>query len=79
MAGLLNNLSALSAPPKEIIVVDDLSTDSTVKIAKTFTQVTTVSLAENPEGWIGKTWACQTGAQLAACFFLPGAANHCKL
>ncbi|MEM2237148.1 MAG: glycosyltransferase family 2 protein [Candidatus Caldarchaeum sp.] len=48
---------------KEIIVVDDNSTDSTWEVAKTFIAegVKLVRVGDLPAGWVGKTWACNVG------------------
>jgi len=72
LSRLLPSISAQEFAPHEIIVVDDQSTDGTAKVA-----------AENgahvipgqplPDGWFGKPWACQQGADAATgewLFFL---------
>ncbi|MEM4302741.1 MAG: glycosyltransferase family 2 protein [Candidatus Caldarchaeum sp.] len=48
---------------KEVIVVDDNSTDSTWEVAKSFMaeDVKLVRVGETPAGWVGKTWACNIG------------------
>jgi len=50
--------------PREIIVVDDGSTDRTAEIAR---QLGTMVIASQPlpDGWRGKTWACHQGAEAA--------------
>ncbi|MGH8436794.1 MAG: glycosyltransferase [Pseudomonas sp.] len=55
---------------KEIIVVDDGSTDATGDVARAFAERTSAALrvvetAPLPSGWIGKSWACWTGYQEA--------------
>lgn len=55
-------------PPEldlEIIVVDDRSTDDTVKTAESF-GVKTLSLAGTPEGKAGKSSACWKGAEASS-------------
>lgn len=67
---LLRSLAAQPVQPKETLVVDDTSTDRTAEIARQFgAQVLTSKPL--PEGWRGKTWACQQGARAASGkFFL---------
>ena len=69
---LLDSLRHSAIAPTQILVVDDGSTDNTAAIA---TQHGALALASAPlpEGWTGKTWACQQGALAAtndALFFL---------
>ncbi len=61
---LLRSLQNQPVPPDEIIVVDDASTDRTAAVAAGLGArvVTPPSL---PDGWRGKTWACQHGAEQA--------------
>ncbi|MEX2284758.1 MAG: glycosyltransferase family 2 protein [Gemmatimonadota bacterium] len=64
----LSSLVTSSYPHREIIVVDDDSTDSTGDIARAFAerepgQITVVNNDPLPEGWVGKSWACWTGYQ----------------
>jgi 4,4'-diaponeurosporenoate glycosyltransferase len=58
--------SLLSQPnrPDEIIVVDDGSSDRTAEVAREL-GATVMSPGILPEGWRGKTWACQQGAKAA--------------
>lgn len=62
---LLEDLSAQSGGSFEIICVDDESSDATAKIAGSF-GVKVLSLHNKPNGWLGKTWACQNGANEAS-------------
>jgi chlorobactene glucosyltransferase len=51
--------------PLELLVVDDRSTDATApilqRLAATDSRVRVVDGAPLPEGWYGKTWACDQG------------------
>ena len=53
-------------PNFEIVVVDDQSADGTGDIARRIAsddpRVRVVETGAPPEGWFGKQWACQTGA-----------------
>ena len=62
---LLQDLKEQDIIPHEIIVVDDDSEDGTATIARAF-GVTVVSLRGKPSGWVGKSWACQSGAEAAS-------------
>jgi 4,4'-diaponeurosporenoate glycosyltransferase len=61
---LLKDLQAQSMKPHQIICVNDDSTDTTAKVAQSF-GATLINLADKPESWTGKTWACQNGADMA--------------
>lgn len=61
---LLRSLAAQSVRPRETIVVDDASTDRTAEVARQY-GVRVIPSLPLPEGWRGKTWACQQGAQAA--------------
>jgi len=52
---------------KEIIVLDDNSSDSTYKLASSFTTSNVILLKgkELPQDWLGKNWACHHLAQEA--------------
>lgn len=64
LPGLLASLADQSAPPYQIIVVDDHSTDATAAVANA-AGVTVLASAALPEGWTGKTWALHQAAQHA--------------
>jgi len=62
---LLNSLASQTCRPKEVLVVDDHSTDGTADIALAY-EVRLISSAPLPEGWLGKPWACWQAAEKAA-------------
>jgi len=62
---LLEDLQTQSLKPHEIICVNDDSSDNTAGVAQTF-GASLINLHSKPEGWTGKTWACQNGADLAS-------------
>src|SRR5438876_956996 len=61
---LLGSLARQTLVPHEIIVVNDHSTDATPEVARLF-GAALLNAADPPPGWIGKTWACWTGARSA--------------
>ena len=61
---LLRSLASQPVKPREIIVVDDGSTDRTAEVARQL-GATVIASQPLPEGWLGKTWACHQGAQAA--------------
>jgi 4,4'-diaponeurosporenoate glycosyltransferase len=61
---LLESLVTQSVAPREVIVVDDCSTDDTATIA-TMSGATVIEGQPLPEGWAGKSWACAQGAAVA--------------
>ena len=61
---LLADLKNQSYDIHEIICVDDNSEDKTPEVIRSF-GVKCVQLDDLPEGWKGKTWACQNGATAA--------------
>ncbi|MDD2371226.1 MAG: glycosyltransferase [Firmicutes bacterium] len=70
LPNILNDLINQNYPIKEIICVDDGSTDATPNIIKSFAnngkyEVKKIGVEKLPKGWKGKTWACQNGASVA--------------
>lgn len=61
---VLGSLRPQLRPGDEVIVVDDHSSDATAKVAVA-EGATVVAAPELPPGWVGKTWACHTGAARA--------------
>lgn len=61
---LLADLEKQTAAIFEIICVDDGSVDNTPAAAQAY-HARLISLPEKPQGWIGKSWACQNGANAA--------------
>jgi chlorobactene glucosyltransferase len=53
-------------PALEVIVVDDHSTDGTAEVARAAAsgdvRLRVVKAADLPDGWVGKQWACASGA-----------------
>lgn len=64
IGNLLSDLQKQKVPIHEIICVDDGSTDGTRAIIRQF-PVTCLPIHEKPPGWMGKTYACQKGAEAA--------------
>ena len=64
LPALLASLRALAPAAHEIIVVDDHSSDGTGDLARA-AGATVVTPPPLPAGWLGKPWACHTGAQAA--------------
>lgn len=65
LPSLLRSITAQPIKPREIIVVNDSSTDRTAEIAEHL-GARVVNSQALPDGWRGKTWACHQGAQTAA-------------
>ena len=65
IANLLSDLSKQTYDIHEIICVDDGSEDATAEIIRGF-GVKLISAGALPEGWKGKPWACQRGAEQAS-------------
>jgi chlorobactene glucosyltransferase len=65
----LHSVLASTYPRLEVLVVDDHSTDDTRRLANAVAAVDRrVRVIENPPlpaGWLGKQWACATGAERA--------------
>ncbi len=58
---LFRSLENQSYRPYEIIVSNDSSEDNTEKVAKGF-GAKVINITDRPEGWLGKPFACYTGA-----------------
>lgn len=65
IGNLLNDLVSQNYKIKEIICVDDGSDDGSYEIIHSFPVIYKRN-EKLPEGWKGKTWACQTGASEAS-------------
>lgn len=61
---LLPSLLRAEGEQLEVIVVDDHSSDATASVAGNL-GAKVISAGARPEGWTGKSWACQVGAQAA--------------
>jgi len=62
---LLRSIAEQEWRPAEVVVVDDDSTDGTAAVARAG-GARVISSGPLPEGWRGKTWACQQGAAATA-------------
>ena len=61
---LLKSLAVQTVSPREVIIVNDDSTDATIAVAQRY-GVRVISAPARPRGWTGKSWACWTGARVA--------------
>ena len=61
---LLDDLSHQTLENFEIICVNDESDDNTLEIIKA-AKVSYIEISGRPNGWMGKTWACQVGGEHA--------------
>lgn len=64
IAHLISDLKKQTLAPFEIICADDESTDRTASIAEA-AGARVIKAKPRPTGWVGKTWACQNGAEAA--------------
>ena len=64
ISGILYDLQNQDYSVHEIICVDDSSRDNTSEIARAL-GAKIIKAGELPDGWKGKPWACQTGANNA--------------
>ena len=65
IASLLDSINAQDSTAHEIIVVNDSSTDQTASIAKNL-GAKVIDARPLPDGWKGKPWACEQGAEVAS-------------
>jgi len=61
LSNLLKSLSKQTVRPLEVIVVNDDSSDRTADVAEK-SGARVINLKELPDGWVGKSWACYSGA-----------------
>jgi cellulose synthase/poly-beta-1,6-N-acetylglucosamine synthase-like glycosyltransferase len=65
LGACLESLVSQAGVDKELIVVDDGSTDQTREIAESFARVRVIEPGPLPEGWTGKNNAVVAGAKIA--------------
>ncbi len=69
IVGCVSSLLNSDYPRKEIVVLDDNSTDRTFEVAKKLstanTNIRVVKGKKLPEGWTGKNWSCHQLSKLA--------------
>lgn len=61
---LLNSVQRQVIRPREILVIDDASTDGTATVAERH-GARVITAGPLPPGWRGKSWACYQGARVA--------------
>lgn len=70
----LESLIAQTHENLEIVVVDDESSDDTVKVSQKFSdrdrRIRVVGAGPKPHGWLGKSWPCQKGFENSRGEFL---------
>jgi 4,4'-diaponeurosporenoate glycosyltransferase len=66
LPNLLDSLARERPEGARVLVVNDGSEDGTAALARTYAFVEVLDAAALRDGWIGKTWACHTGAREAA-------------
>ncbi len=64
LPALLGSIQNQTVKPREVIVVDDSSTDATRQTALDFGS-RVIEAGALPDGWTGKSWACRLGARAA--------------
>jgi 4,4'-diaponeurosporenoate glycosyltransferase len=64
LPALLRSIASQPVRPREVIVVDDGSTDRTAELARQH-GATVIASQALADGWRGKPWACYQGAQAA--------------
>ena len=64
IVNLLESINKQTLLAAEVIVVDDHSSDKTASIASSL-GARVISSDSLPDGWMGKPWACQQGAESA--------------